>query len=118
MSILQVHCNGLHNIRDTLSHLVHQSLFFHTECTKDHLLKIALFDFDWMKVGRRLLVSEQNITDIGRDEPNESNRRDAVLMMWQRQKGSSATYRVLAETFEQLQYCEIAKKVKEMEGKK
>ena len=78
----------------------------------------SLFDFDWKLVGRRLLVSEQIITDIGRDEPNESNRRDTVLMMWQRQKGSSATYRVLAETFEQLQYCHIAKKVKEMEGKK
>ena len=81
-------------------------------------MDIALLDFDWRRVGRRLLESDQNITDIGRDEPDEQNRREKVLMMWQSQKGSSATYRVLAEIFEKLQYGDIAEKVKEMEGKK
>ena len=93
-------------------------LQFLTECTSGHLLKIASFSFDWRRVGRRLLASQQNITDICRDEPDEQNRREAMLMMWQSQKGSSATYSVLAETFETLGYGEIAEKVKEMEGKK
>ena len=70
-----------------------------------------------MRVGRRLLKSTQSITDIGRDQPDEPNRRETVLMMWQSQKGSSATYRLLAETFEKLGYRKIAEKVKEMEEK-
>ena len=81
-------------------------------------MDIALYDFDWKPVGRRLLESEQNITDILRDEPNEQNRREKMLMMWQSQKGSSATYRVLAEAFQKLRYGNIAEKVKEMEGQK
>ena len=89
-----------------------------TECTREHLLKIALLDFDWRRVGRRLLQSEQYITDIHRDQPDEPNRREKMLMIWQSQKGSSATYRVLASTFQTLQYGAIAEKVKEMEGKK
>ena len=71
-----------------------------------------------MRVGRRLLKSTQSITDIGRDQPDEPNRSETVLMMWQSQKGSSATYRLLAETFEKLGYGKIAEKVKEMEGQK
>ena len=75
-------------------------------------------DFDWKRVGRRLLESEQNITDICRDESDEPNRRDKMLMMWQSQKGSSATYSVLAETFEKLGYSKIVQRLKEMEEKK
>ena len=75
-------------------------------------------DFDWKPVGRRLLESEQIITDIHREEPNEQNRREKMLMMWQSQKGSSATYSVLAEAFEKLRNSKIAEMVKEMEGKK
>ena len=71
-----------------------------------------------MRVGRRLLKSTQSITDIGRYQPDEPNRRETVLMMWQSQMGSSATYRLLAETFEKLGYGKIAEKVKEMEGQK
>ena len=81
-------------------------------------MDIALLDFDWKPVGRRLLESEQNITDILHDEPNEQNRREKMLMMWQSQKGSLATYRALAETFEKLRYSNIVQVVKEMEGKK
>ena len=81
-------------------------------------MKIALLNYDWRRVGRHLLESEQNITDIFRDEPDEPNRRQKVLMVWKSQKGSSATYRVLAETLEELQYGDIAEKVKKMEGKK
>ena len=81
-------------------------------------MDIALLDFDWRRVGRRLLESEQNITDIRINEPDEQNRREKVLIMWQSQKGSSATYRVLAEKFEKLKYGNIAEKVKEMESNK
>ena len=81
-------------------------------------MDIASFSFDWRRVGRRLLGSPQNITDIDHDQPDEPNRRETMLMVWKSQKGSSATYRVLAETFEKLQYGLIAEKVKEMERKK
>ena len=85
-----------------------------TECTRDHLLNIASFRFDWRRVGRHLLECEQNITDIHRDEPDEQNRREKVLMVWQSQKGSLATYAVLAETFQKLKCGNITEKVKEM----
>ena len=78
-------------------------------------MDIAFLDYDWKRVGRHLLESEQNIIDIFRDEPDEPNRRQKVLIVWKSQKGSSATYRVLAETFEKLQYGLIAEKVKKME---
>ncbi|KAL5484179.1 hypothetical protein EMCRGX_G020631 [Ephydatia muelleri] len=98
--------------------IAYNSHHFHTECTRDHLLDIALLDFDWRQVGRCLLESEQNTTDIGCVQPDEPNRRETVLMMWQSQKGSSATYIVLATIFEKLGYGNIAEKMKEMEGKK
>ena len=89
-----------------------------TECTRDDILDIALCNFDWKTVGRRLLESEKNITDILIDEQSEQNKKEAVLIMWQRQKGSSATYRVLAETFQKLNYGNTEEKVKEMWSKR
>ena len=73
-------------------------------------------DFDWRRVGQRLLDSDRNIIDIGRDQPDEPNRRETMLMMWRSQKGSAATYRVLADTFKLLQYGRVAEKVEKMVG--
>ena len=108
----------IHELLHSLATIAYNIQHFLTECTIDNLLDIALLDFDWMRVGRRLLKSTQSITDISRDQPDEPNRRETVLMMWQSQKGSLASYSVLAETFEKLGYGNIAEKVKEMEGKK
>ena len=75
-----------------------------------------MLDFDWRRVGRRLLDSEQNITDIGRDQPDEQNRRETMLMLWHSQRGKAATYRVLADKFRQLKYGHIAEQVEKMVG--
>ena len=83
-------------------------------CTKKHLLDIALWEFDWRCVGRRLLDSDQAITDIDNDKPNEQNKRDEILISWHHKKGSKATYSVLMETFEVLKYGELAEKVKQL----
>ena len=85
-----------------------------TECSKDHLLDIALLAFDWKRVGRRLLDSEQNIEDIGRNEPSEENRREKMLMVWREQKGSAATYRVLIQAFDKIGNGRLVEKVTEM----
>ncbi|KAL5469233.1 hypothetical protein EMCRGX_G030458 [Ephydatia muelleri] len=85
-----------------------------TACTRKHLLEIALWDFDWRCVGRRLLDSDQAITDIDNDKPNEQNKRDEILISWHHKKGSKATYSVLMETFEVLKYGELAEKVKQL----
>ena len=65
-------------------------------------------EFDWKLVGRRLLDSDQLITDIDRDEKNEQNKREGMLMLWQSRKGSMATYKVLVEIFQKLNYNRLA----------
>ena len=61
----------------------------------------AQFDFDWKRVGRRL-IGDQCVRDIDREEHDEPNRRDRMLLTWLQQAGSKATcsrlVRVLDET--------------------
>lgn len=60
-------------------------------------MDIALYEFDWKSIGRRLLACEQDVTDIGRDEHEEQHRRERVLEVWHRQQGSGASYRKLID---------------------
>ena len=83
-------------------HLLDQCSHPHSECTTKHLKDIALWSFDWKTVGRRLLLSDQSIIDIDRDEKNEQNKRDKLLTTWHQQKGPKATYQVLMDTFQEL----------------
>eukprot|EP00731_Ephydatia_muelleri_P023408 Em0015g991a len=67
------------------------------ECSHQHLMDIALYEFDWKSIGRRLLACEQDIADIGRDEHKEQHRRERVLEVWHQQQGSGVSYRRLID---------------------
>ena len=73
-----------------------------TTCSDECLLKIALLQFDWKVLGRRLLNSVQNVEDIDREEKEEQHKREKMLLKWKEQKGSGATYRKLTDTLMEL----------------
>ena len=88
--------------------------FMDKTCTKDCLLKVALLDFEWKVIGRRLLKKELDITDIDREEPTEQQKRDKVLMKWKEQEGSGATYQKLIDFFKELGKKDAAERVQDL----
>lgn len=77
-------------------------------------MNIALFEFDWKTIGRHLLDKEQDIADIERDEHKELHRRQKVLMVWQEQQGSAATYKKLVDVLCNVGNISTASKVQEL----
>ena len=59
------------------------------------LKKMKYYD----EVAPYLGLEEQEIADIGRDQPTQEKKRMAVLWSWRRKYGSDATYLSLAEAF-------------------
>ena len=49
----------------------------------------------WKPLGRRLKIEEAELTALGKDNEEWSEKAFAMLMKWKRQKGSKATYRCL-----------------------
>eukprot|EP00731_Ephydatia_muelleri_P028799 Em0020g443a len=84
-----------------------------TVCSKKCLLKIALLEFDWKILGRRLLNTEQDVKDIDRDEEEEQHKRDKVLLKWKEQQETGATYRKLTDTFRELKNEDTANRVEQ-----
>ena len=72
---------------------------------------MAMTDFDWRVVGRRL-VGEQAVVDIDREEQSEQRKRDKMFQKWLEMKGSMATYRVLIGVFEEVKNLQAAEAVK------
>ena len=84
-----------------------------TKCEVDVILKIALLQFDWERVGNRLLPL-QIVSDVRRDQPDEANRREKMLTTWLQQKGAKATYARLVKEFNGLGFTATAEKVIEL----
>ena len=83
-----------------------------TACSEKCLLKIALLQFDWKILGRRLLNTEQDVKDIDRDEKEEQHKRDKVLLKWKDQQ-PGATYRKLTDIFRELKNKDTADRVEQ-----
>ena len=81
-----------------------------TKCNRDVILNISLLKFDWKRVGNRLL-DDQDVIDIDREEHEEQNKREKMLLKWLQQKGGRATYRRLVEVLEVLKCKETAEAV-------
>lgn len=75
--------------------------------------KIVKVGFDWKLVGNRLLTP-QSVTDISRDESDEANRRDKMLITWLQQDGAKATYARLVEVLKDVGRTDTAEKVIEL----
>ena len=49
------------------------------ECSEEDIYTIAGYDFDWVRVGRRLL-SDQKVRDIDREGSSEGDKRETMLL--------------------------------------
>eukprot|EP00731_Ephydatia_muelleri_P023388 Em0015g971a len=83
-------------------------------CSERCLLKIALLQFDWKSLGRRLLNTEQDVKDIDREEKEEQHKREKVLLKWKEQQGSGATYQKLYDTLKEIGNKVTAERVEQL----
>ena len=81
-----------------------------TKCEVDVILKIALLQFDWECVGRRLLPL-QIVIDIKRSDPDEASRREKMLTTWLQRDGTKATYAHLVEVLKEVHFTDTAEEV-------
>ncbi|KAL5517408.1 hypothetical protein EMCRGX_G002949 [Ephydatia muelleri] len=61
------------------------------ECSEEHIYTIAEYDFDWKRIGQRLLC-DQTVRDIDIKGDSEADKRDKMLLTWKRTNSSDATY--------------------------
>ena len=71
------------------------------ECSEDDIYTISGYDFDWRRVGRRLL-GDQKVRDIDREGGSEGEKRENMLLQWRRTKARDATYRALVKVLREL----------------
>ena len=64
-------------------------------------------------MGRRLLKS-RDVEDVNQEGHSEQEKRDKMFEVWQRRKGSGATYRVLIKAFNEVQNQKAAEMVKDL----
>ena len=86
------------------------------ECSENDIYTIAEYDFDWVRVGRRLkLLSDQKVRDIDREGSSEGDKRETMLLEWKRTKSHDATYGKLVEVLRAVQNNATADRVEELE---
>ena len=87
------------------------------ECSEDDIYTITGYDFDWRRVGRRLL-SDQKVRDIDREGGSEGEKRENILLKWKRTKARDATYTALVKVLRDLDNNATADRVEELEDKR
>eukprot|EP00731_Ephydatia_muelleri_P002943 Em0001g2943a len=87
------------------------------ECSEEDIYTIAGYDFDWVRVGRRLL-SDQKVRDIDREGSSEGDKRETMLLEWKRTKSCNATYLALVKALRAIQNNATADRVEALEKSK
>ena len=87
------------------------------ECSEEDIYTIAGYDFDWVRVGRRLL-SDQKVRDINCEGSSEGDKRDKMLLEWKKAKSSDATYQALVKVLRGIEHNAAADRVEELEKSK
>eukprot|EP00731_Ephydatia_muelleri_P002887 Em0001g2887a len=87
------------------------------ECSEEDIYNIAEYDFDWVRVGRRLL-SDQKVRDIDREGSSEGDKRETMLLEWKRTKSCNATYLALVKVLRAIQNNATADRVEALEKSK
>ena len=77
---------------------------------------ITEYDFDWRRVGRRL-ISDQKVRDIDNDRGSEEDKREKMLLEWKRTKARDFTDGALAKVLRDLRNNATADRVEELERK-
>ena len=67
------------------------------ECSQTVLLDLAKYCVDWHLVGKRLGLSDADITAVNSDNSTEDKKRVGVLEKWKDRCAFRATYRVFIE---------------------
>ena len=83
------------------------------KCTPEHLYDIAVLNFDWKVVGKRLLNATY-VNDIDMEEGSEQRKRDRMVEKWLEIKGPRATYRAILTVFEKLSNRQAAEAVRNL----
>ena len=86
------------------------------ECSEEDIYTITGYDFDWKRVGRRL-IGDQNTTDIDKEGGSEGDKRERMLLQWKRSKAREATYGALVKVLRALENNATADRVEELERK-
>ena len=87
------------------------------ECSEEDIYTIAGYDFDWVRVGRRLL-SDQKVRDIETEGSSEGDKRDTMLLEWKKAKSRDATYQALVKVLRAIQNNATADRVEALEKNK
>ena len=87
------------------------------ECIEEDIYTIAGYDFDWKRVGRRLL-GDQKVRDIDREGGSEAEKRENMLLEWKRKKSHDATYQELVKVLRNIENNATADRVEELERSK
>ena len=101
------------------SHLLPFLEFMDIPCSKDHLLKSSLLEFNSSTIGRQLLNyywnwSVYHIYSVHGKKGTDQQRRKRMLLKWREEQGSSATYLRLFKVLKSCGYNDAADKVQQM----
>eukprot|EP00731_Ephydatia_muelleri_P003008 Em0001g3008a len=74
------------------------------ECSVDdiYIYTIAEYDFDWVRVGRRLL-SDPKVRNIDNEQGSEDDKRNTMLLEWKKTKTHDATYQALVNVLQAIE---------------
>ena len=86
------------------------------ECSEEAIFTISGYDFDWRRVGRRL-IGDQKTRDIDREGGSEGDKRENMLFEWKKIKARDATYGALVEVLRSLKNNATADRVEMLESK-
>ena len=91
-------------------HLLPFLEFMDIPCSKDHLLKSSLLEFDSSTIGRELL----HVYSVYAEEGTDQQRRERMLLKWREEQGSGATYLKLFKALKSRGYKDAADEVHQM----
>ena len=80
-----------------------------SKCCQTH--KVAKLIGDWQDIAKELELTEQEILGIKKDEHTEHERRVAMLDLWIKRKGSSATFRALLQACRNVGEGDVAEQI-------
>eukprot|EP00731_Ephydatia_muelleri_P027446 Em0019g319a len=83
------------------------------ECSEEDIYTIAEYDFDWRRVGRRLL-RDQKVIDINLEGSSEAEKREMMLLAWKRTESHDATYQALVKVLRAIQNNATADRIEEL----
>ena len=86
------------------------------ECSEEDIYTITGYEFDWRRVGRRLL-SDQMVQDIDREGGSEGEKRETMLLQWKRTKSHDASYQSIVKALRAIECNATADRVGELERK-